>query len=100
MKYTKQQRKDLHKAFKAAETYLEKQGFLCWAVTAAYEAGMITESQQKLAKNLIEHRIHPHHTVGRWVHSSAGVPNKELTPKAMKAYRKRWLESLVKEFSK
>ena len=100
MKYTEQQRKDLYAAFKAAESYLEKQGFLCWAVTTAYEAGMITESQQNLAKSLIEHRICPYNTVGTWLHSSAGIPNKELTPKAMKAYRKRWLESLIKEFSK
>ena len=100
MKYTKQQRRDLHKAFKAAESYLEEQSFLCWAVVAAYEAGKITESQQNLAKNLIEHRIHPHHTVGNWLHSSVGVPNEELTPTAMEAYRKRWLASLIEEFSK
>jgi len=100
MNYPEQQRKDLHAAFKAAESYLEKQGFLCWAVTAAYEAGMITESQQNLAKSLIEHRIHPHHTVGTWLNRSAGVPDREFTPKAMKAYRKRWLAALVKEFSK
>ena len=96
MKYTKQQRRNLHKAFKAAQPYLEEQFFLCWAVVEAHRAGKITESQQDLAKNLIEHRIHPHFAVGR----SVGVPNKELTPKAMKAYRKRWLESLIKEFSK
>ena len=100
MKYTKQQRRDLHKAFKAAESYLEKQGFLCWALEIAYAAGKITESQQKLAKNLIEYRIRPHNTVCGWLHSSAGIPNREFTPGAMKAYRKRWLESLVKEFSK
>jgi len=100
MNYPEQQRKDLYAAFKAAESYLENQGFLCWAVTAAYEAGMITESQQNLAKSLIEHRIHPHHTVGTWLNRSAGVPDREFTPKAMKAYRKRWLAALVKEFSK
>ena len=100
MKYTKQQRRDLHKAFKAAQPYLEKQGFLCWAVVEAHRAGKITESQQELAKCLLANRICPHHTVGTWLNRSAGVPNKELTPKAMKAYRKRWLASLIKEFSK
>ena len=100
MNYTKQQRRDLHKTFKAAEPYLEKQGFLCWAVTAAYEAEMITESQQNLAKSLIEHRICPYNTVGTWLHSSAGIPNRELTGKTKQAYRKRWLASLIKEFSK
>ncbi len=100
MKYTRQQRRDLHKAFKAAESYLEKQGFLCWAVVEAHRAGKITESQQELAKNLIEHRIHPHHTVGTWLNRSAGIPDKKITSKAMKAYRERWLAALVKEFSK
>ena len=100
MKYTKQQRKDLYKAFKAAESYLDEQGFLCWALDSAYEAGKITASQQKLAKNLIEYRIRPHNTVGIWLHDSAGVPTEKLTPKAMQAYRKRWLASLTKEFSK
>ena len=100
MKYTKQQRRDLHKAFKAAESYLEKQGFLCWALEIAYRAGKITEGQQKLAKRLLANRIHPHHTVGTWLNRSAGVPDREFTPKAMEAYRKRWLESLIKEFSK
>ena len=100
MKYTKQQRRDLHKAFKAAESYLEKQSFLCWAVVAAYGAGKIDREQAKLAKNLIEHRIHPHFTVGNWLHSSVGVPNKELTPTATQTYRKRWLASLIEEFSK
>lgn len=100
MKYTKQQRRNLHKAFKAAQPYLEEQFFLCWAVGEAYIAGKIDLEQITLARSLIEHRIHPHFAVGRWLHSSVGVPNKELTPKAMKAYRKRWLESLIKEFSK
>lgn len=100
MKYTKQQRRDLHKAFKAAESYLEKQGFLCWALRSAYTAGKIGPEQITLAKNLIEHRIHPHHTVGIWLNRSAGVPDREFTPEAMKAYRKRWLASLIKEFSK
>lgn len=100
MKYTKQQRKDLYAAFKAAESYLEKQGFLCWAVVEAHRADKITESQQELAKNLIKHRIHPHHTVSTWLNRSARIPNKKITSKAMKAYRKRWLESLVKEFSR
>ena len=100
MKYTKQQRRDLHKAFKAAEPYLEKQGFLCRAVVAAYRARKIGLGQVKLAKNLIEHRIHPHFTVDNWLHSSAGIPNKELTPTATQTYRKRWLASLIEEFSK
>ena len=100
MKYTKQQRRDLHKAFKAAESYLEKQGFLCWAVVAAYGAGKIDREQANLAKNLIEHRIRPHHTVYDWLHNSVRVPNKELTHPAVQTYRKRWLASLIKEFSK
>lgn len=100
MNYTKQQRRDLHAAFKAAESYLKKQGFLCWALEIAYTAGKITEKQYKLAKNLIEHRIHPHFTVSAWLVASAAVPDRELTRKAKRAYRKRWLASLIKEFSK
>lgn len=106
MKYTKQQRRDLHKAFKAAEPFLDGQGFLCWALEIAHAAGKIDpeqvnldQEQVNLAKNLIEHRICPHNTVCGWLHSSVGVPNKELTPTAMQTYRKRWLESLIKEFS-
>ena len=100
MKYTKQQRKDLHTAFKAAQPYLEEQVFLCWAVGEAYIAGKIDLEQITLARSLIEHRIHPHHTVSDWLVVSAGVPNRELTVKTKRAYRKRWLESLIKEFSK
>ena len=100
MKYTKQQRKDLHTAFKAAQPYLEEQVFLCWAVGEAYIAGKIDLEQITLARSLIEHRIRPHHTVSDWLVVSAGVPDKEITPKAMRAYRKRWLASLDKEFSK
>lgn len=100
MKYTKQQRRDLHKAFRAAEPLLKEQVFVCWALNTAYEAGMITESQQKLAKSLIEHRIHPYYTVCVWLNNSAGIPNKKMTSKALTAYRKRWLASLIKEFSK
>ena len=100
MKYTKQQRRDLHKAFKAAQPYLEKQGFLCWAVTAAYRAGKIDLEQVKLAKSLIEHRICPHHTADTWLVASGGVPNEELTHPAVQTYRKRWLASLIEEFSK
>lgn len=99
MKYTKE-RRDLHAAFKAAQPYLEKQGFLCWALKSAYKAGKITESQQNLAKNLIEHRIHPHHTVGIWLNRCVGIPERELTHPAMQTYRKRWLASLIEEFSK
>lgn len=99
MKYTKQQRKDLYKAFKAAQPYLEEQGFVCWALGDAYKVGKITTEQQKLAKRLINDRIHPHYTVGTWLNRSAGIPDRLFTPKAMEAYRKRWLESLIKEFS-
>lgn len=100
MKYTKQQRRNLHKAFKAAQPYLEKQGFLCWALKSACTAGKIGLGQETLAASLIEHRIHPHHTVGTWLNRSAGIPDKKITSKAMKAYRERWLAALVKEFSK
>ena len=100
MNYTEQQREDLRKAFKAAEPYLDSHRFLCWALGSAHKAGTITESQQTLAKRLINYRIHPHHTVGTWLNRSARVPDREFTPKAMKAYRKRWLASLIKEFSK
>ena len=100
MKYTKQQRRDLHAAFKAAEPYLKKQGFLCWALEIAYEAGKITESQQELAKNLTKHRIHPYSSVGYWLNHSAGIPYREITAKTKRAYRKRWLASLIEEFSK
>lgn len=100
MKYTEQQRKDLYAAFKAAQPYLEEEGFLCWALEIACIAGKITTSQLELAKNLIEHRIHPHHTVGTWLNRSAGIPDRKFTPTAMQTYRKRWLASLVEEFSK
>lgn len=100
MKYTKQQREDLHKAFKAAECYLDEQKFLCWALWRAYETGMITESQQKLADRLINYRIHPHYTVTIWLNSFARIPHLELTDRTKLAYRKLWLKSLIKEFSK
>ena len=100
MKYTKQQRRDLHKAFKAAEPFLDRPMFLCWALEIAYTAGNIGREQVNLAKNLIEHRIRPHITVCGWLRTSAGVPNKELTPTTIQAYRKRWLASLIEEFSK
>ena len=100
MKYTKQQRRNLHKAFKAAQPYLEEQRFICWALGEAYTSGKIDPEQIKLARGLIMHRIHPYFTVSDWLVRSAGIQEMELTPEAKAAYRKRWLVSLVREFSK
>lgn len=99
MNYTKQQRRNLHASFKAAEPHLDSHTFLCWALDAAHGREEITSEQWSLAKELIAKRIHPEGTVRYWLEESAGVPKAELKTEPVRAYRKRWLESLIKEFS-
>ena len=99
MSYTKQQREDLYKAFKAAEPYLDSHTFLCCALDAARMREEITREQLRLAEGLVTKRIHPQYTVLDWLRESAGIPEVELEIELIRAYRRRWLESLIKEFS-
>ena len=95
MKYTKQQRKDLHKVFKAAQPYLTT--YVCFAIDRAEYEGVITREQANLAIDLIDHRITPCATVVQWL-GTQGIDASDEDE--AETYRKRWLAALVKEFEK
>lgn len=54
------------------------------------------------AISIIEHRLHPYTTVDTWV--GANIPGadkyaKNIPREEIQAFRHRWLDSLIKEFS-
>lgn len=100
MPYTKQERKDLHTAFKAAVPHLTESKYLCIALQTAYNFGLIREDQYLLAINEISKRLGSQAIVYFWLVRTAGIPQNKITPELLKDYRKRWLQSLIKEFSK
>ena len=94
--YTPQQRQQLAQAFKAAKPHLSDQKFLCIALIAARQTDpSLTES----AESEVMRRIRPHFHVGQWLtakgyRKAVGDDAAELL-----AYRHRWLNSLIAEFS-
>ena len=68
--------------------------YVCCAIELAdidYTAGI------REAQDMISSRIRPYYTVYSWLESK-GVKN--ITTKKLQAYRKKWMEQMVKEFSK
>ena len=98
-------RKQIAKAFKAAKPYLktyntpvgvERTSFICFALEYSKTPCYVVDA----AARVIMDRLHPNSTVYGWLLHQAKIPKHDLTPENVQAYRHRWLDSLIKEFSK
>lgn len=79
--------------------------YICWAICHPYE---MSTPGQRMAQNMIMSRIKGYGTVSAWLaHNTLGSfrewmreVRSEQYVDAIQAYRHRWLDSLIEEFSK
>jgi len=107
-------RKQIHDAFVAAkkevaanemesswgQSWKRKHEFICHALDDLVRAH---REGSRAAKALIEQRFKVGRGVGTniqvWLQDVAKVPAHQLTRNSLQAYRHRWLDSVIKEFS-
>lgn len=104
-------------AFKAAKPFLRigendivdngKTTYICYALQTARNKKLISDRQLSRARNIIMYRLDAgkkdgapsRGSVGSWLQIVARVPRKDLSYNNVQAYRHRWLDSLIEEFS-
>jgi hypothetical protein len=103
-------RKQIHDCFVTAKKHLwngrtsragpgiYKERYICWAIDC--DDGPAADRRNSPAKKIIMDRLVGHNTICNWLRYRARVPEELLTPKNVQAFRHRWLDSLIVEFSK
>lgn len=101
--------KQLARALKEAKKYLahndrqfgfeNKEAFICWSLDRAWLNGEITEYINEKAQHMIQDRIAPHGTACHWISAVTNTPHETLDQDKLQAWRHRWLDSMIKEFS-
>ena len=108
--YTKYQRREIAKVFKAAQEYLwdgvnmqdhmYRPEFICVAIDYLTIDDLYNSTIAGIrAKEIIMDRIAPCYTVSQWLAKYGKIPLKDLTRKRVQQHRKDWLEMLYNEFS-
>lgn len=95
--YTPKQRAAMAEAFKAAQKYQPREHYLCFSLTKAGEVNPSIAAACAMAQREVRRRLRPHTVVNFWLkqHGHCDKPSY----KDMMIYRRRWLASLVAEFS-
>jgi hypothetical protein len=104
---TKSDRKKIHAALVAAKPLLmksndelDKDRFICCAITEATVLKRITSSESTLAREMIMERLRPYNTIQGWLEVNVGYHEVKCAGRnEIQKYRHRWLSSLIKEFS-
>ena len=103
-------RQQIHKALKAAKPLLSHiylpggtglAAYLCWALEDSNSDGEISNLACEMTKKMIMDRLDSHITVRDWLITNVGYYVVKMAGEdAMQEYRHRWLDSMIKEFSK
>jgi hypothetical protein len=109
----KSDRKDIHTALVAAKKYLftsedihceqgcSKSSFICIAMRTAWNNKDITWGEYNKAADMISERLGLYIFLDEWVKDNIGHrAYYECSATEFQAYRWRWLESMIEEFSK
>lgn len=95
--------------FRTAKTYLwDGQGmyqpsshdYICCAISDAYYMGGASATAVAHATSVIRARLGSFTRVESWLVHVTKVDVSQLRPANVQAYRHRWLDALIKEFSK
>ena len=101
MKFTKEQRKEICASLKQAKKRVcygyshnneHKLRHICFAL-------WFTENGGELACEVIHTRLGDRQNVRDYLMYDVGVPEYQLTQENIQAFRHRWLDSLIEEFS-
>jgi len=109
-KFTKEQRKEIAAVFRAAKKYLwngraygPNPGnwvYICFAIDDTRRQGGKSGQAADNATSVIQDRLTPRGCVDSWLAHEAKVDVSLLHPANVQAYRHRWLNALIEEFSK
>ena len=100
-------RKQIAAAFKAAKRHLQgpiQQGeptktlMICYAIAACERRGQVSHKTALQARRIIMKRLAPNGSCYTWLRNQ-GVPEMHLTSNNLQAYRHRWLDALIEEWS-
>jgi len=101
--------KEIAAVFKEAKQYLatsesdaknlSKTFYICLAITQVSDVNHRQWYSCSKAKNIIDERLDGEYTVGTWLKVNGFIKNTTNINQLQK-YRHRWLDSLIKEFSK
>lgn len=107
----KRDREAIHKAFVRAVPHLAsgklfadfgKMNYICWAIQngdTMYRRSGLESRGASLAMHVIHDRIRSEYTLVDWL-AMRGISRSELTHKRVQIHRHKWLQMLIKEFSK
>jgi hypothetical protein len=105
-------RKALRQAFKAAKIYLARNAadldnyqqpneeFICCSLDRASLEGHISAKSLEASQALVMDRISPYVTACQWLAGTLKVDMMKLDEDDVQEWRHRWLDELIKEFSK
>ena len=108
--YTDYERRHIASAFKNAKEFLwdglgtcqplASERYICAALTRAQTVSQIRLFGCVNARNIIAERMNSRaRTLELWLSIRANVPTEQLSDENMQAYRHRWLDALIAEFS-
>lgn len=107
MEYTKKERKAIAKAFRAAKKHLwdgcgESANYstICYSIEAAMSRDQCSRGGGYNAKGVVMGRLGDSCTVVGWLIDKRFISGNTHNGKTVQEYRHRWLDALIKEFSK
>lgn len=109
MKLTKEERLAVGEAFKAAKKYLysgkgdmgpKHRNHICYSLVLAQNYNMNLADAAFTAMDIVSSRLGKSSTVTSWLNKQKEVNPDDMTTKNIQAYRHRWLDALIEEFSK
>jgi hypothetical protein len=102
--------KEIASVFKEAKKYLatsesdaenvSKTFYICVAITNVSDINHRQWYSCSKAKKIIDERLDGYFTVGIWLKVNGFIKNTNTNINQLQKYRHRWLDSLIKEFSK
>ena len=102
--------KEIAAVFKEAKKYLatsendaqnvSKTFYICIAITKVSDINHSQWDRCSRAKSIINERLAGEYTVGTWLKVNGFIKSTNTPINQIQKYRHRWLDSLIKEFSK
>lgn len=77
----------------------DNQEFVCWAIEASANTGTWSRVIGKALMDEIRQRLRGVSAVSSWLYRYGGVDHDLITDSNMRAYRMRWIDSMIKELT-
>lgn len=84
---------------RSLKPYLKQAEFVCIAARVARKNGDISYAQEEQFVDFIRGRLEGHYTVIGWLESKGFCEAEQVRSEVKLAYRMRWVNAMIKEFS-